>query len=899
MGKLYELIKPNLNKLDEYRDFEEKDFKHAKAFPNSFKEDIEIERVNRFLIITSRKLRDKLGNKEFEKLLDAKFENARAYLNIKGVEYTEDYHLLPSIDYEKVLDYLEESLTDDEIEEIKNEFEEKSKIIEPVNKPLEPYVSAIINDMNNIKGIDNDIKEISTKYLNYLKDEIVEKKNNFVEKPIERVSKKRGVIARQHFVELANKEGLNGEELIKFDSNGYRTFDVENTYSKTENDLFKPFLKMETKYSNEFKNKILNLKKLVDSKGFLKESQAGETAFKEYAFMAYFKQVGKINQLVDNQLKLTSDNEKLANLFNISGEAQKLQAISKEYDEVLDYIKDNFDINEVALNDNIYSGRKTSFNGDLSKFKASLPERWDNENAPYGVILNGFLQLVKVTEELNVSLEEFLENPVKLYMDGAVKKLNTLSDAASIKINEAPLGKRIASVLAEDSRKFTPLKQYDMLSRGMEFLYNQCEENEQAYDNMNIVQVTKSYVKHLYISNQKLFGDSGNPNIQSLKNLFAFGNKYDNLYKLSTEYPENYDEKGILANNYDNEVKAKANTNPLAEYRNLMQTVKDTLIGMNDAYKANRNVEIWLSSAVILHAAKEYYKDYLLKNNINPLSIADKKERQEVLDFLKDPVVALKNYYNKPEELFIQEEGTPFVHNFKDLSEHYQELCIDDVTKDSVERFDSSLKYNLRGTLLDDKKLDEITDSIKGGYWERKFDTTSKEFKAVTDSFNNARNKNSNGYGDFTMTKIYAQKYLEHKLPEGKTYNDLKLNEKKRVNFCNAIIRACDSVEKAKKDIYDNRKETQEIKERNDEQKRVNNAAKSSKERAQRLENQHKLLKLKKIELIEAKPKKEEVKEINFEDQIKKDVNEQVIDKNMMENNNNEAINIDNEIEKE
>ena len=408
MGKLYEMIEANLRELDKYREFEQKDFKHAKAFPNSFKEDIEIEKVNKFLMITSRMLKNKLGNKEFGKLLDDKFENARSYLNIKGVEYTQDYYLLPNVDYEKLLDFVEKSLTDDEINEIKAEYEEQKNIIEPVNKPLEPYVQNIIADMDNIKGIDNDIKEISTKYLNYLKDEIVEKKNNFVEKSIERVSKKRGIIAHQNFVEWANKEGFDGNELIKFDSNGYRTFDVENTYSKTENDLFKPFLKMETKYSNEFKNKILNLKKLVDSKGITKESQAGETAFKEYAFMAYFKQVGKINQLIDNHLKLETDNEKLANLYNISGEAQKLQTICKNYDEVLDYIKANFDINEVALNDNIYSGRKTEFKGNLANFKSSLPERWDNENAPYGVILNGFLQLVKVTEELNVSLEEFL-----------------------------------------------------------------------------------------------------------------------------------------------------------------------------------------------------------------------------------------------------------------------------------------------------------------------------------------------------------------------------------------------------------------------------------------------------------------------------------------------------------
>jgi hypothetical protein len=654
---------------------------------------------------------------------------------------------------------------------------------------------------------------------------------------------------------------------------------------------------METKYSNEFKNKILNLKKLVDSKGITKESQAGETAFKEYAFMAYFKQVGKINQLVDNHLKLETDNEKLANLYNISGEAQKLQTICKNYDEVLDYIKANFDINEVALNDNIYSGRKTEFKGNLANFKSSLPERWDNENAPYGVILNGFLQLVKVTEELNVSLEEFLDNPVQIYMNGAIKKLNSLSDSASIKINEAPLGKRIASVLAEDSRRFVPMKQYDMLSRGMEFLYNQCEENEQAYANINIVQITKSYVKHLYISNEKLFGDSKNPNIQSLKNLFAFGNKYDNLYKLSTEYPENYDEKGVLANTYDNEIKAKANTNPLTEYRNLMQTIKDTLIGINDLYKQNSNVEIWLSSAVILHSAKEYYKDYLLTNNINPLSITDVKARQEVLDFLKDPVVALKNYYNHPEELFIQEEGTPYVHNFNELAESYKDICIDDVTNDSVELFDSQLKSNLKGTALANKEFDEVLDNIKGGYWERKFDTTSKEFKAVTDSFKNARDKNSNGYGDLSMTKVYAQKYIEHKLPEGKTFDSLKLNEQKRVTFCRAIIRTCDSVEKAKKEVYDERKAAAEIKAQQDEQKHITNSTKNQKERAQILEDSHKLLKLKKIELIEVAPKKEEEKVINFEDQIKKDVNDPVVDKNMIENNN-EVINIDNELEK-
>jgi hypothetical protein len=262
------------------------------------------------------------------------------------------------------------------------------------------------------------------------------------------------------------------------------------------------------KFSPEFKKKIFDLRDYLENKSVLKDIQAGESGGKEYGFLAYFLQTYKINGLVDKQVQLQDPEEKKANLAQISEEVNKLKNITKEYDEILKYISDNFDINDVALCGNVYSGRQTDFNGDLSKFRSTLPEKWDNENAGPGVILNGYVQFVSMAKMCDVSLEEMFDHPVESFISGAKKKLDSITDAAVPKIGEASLGQRIAKTLAPYSKTFNLTSSFNIFTRGIEFLNNQCEENDQTYENITLSQIACTYCNRFDVNEITLFGDA-------------------------------------------------------------------------------------------------------------------------------------------------------------------------------------------------------------------------------------------------------------------------------------------------------------------------------------------------------------------------------------------------------
>ena len=140
---------------------------------------------------------------------------------------------------------------------------------------------------------------------------------------------------------------------------------------------------------------------------------------------------------------------------------------------------------------------------------------------------------------------------------------------------EASLGTRIGRTLVTPTNLFGANAGFRVFNRGLEFLNNQCEENKQTYDNINLTNVATAYTSEFAVDPKDLFGSINDADYDSLKNLFAFGDEVDNLYSLSKEYPFDLDTKGVIAKTYEAQIKSRATRNPVTKCRNLMKTLKD------------------------------------------------------------------------------------------------------------------------------------------------------------------------------------------------------------------------------------------------------------------------------------------------------------------------------------
>ena len=866
MGKLYELIKEDIEKLKEYREIEVEDFGKSKSFPVLLEAEKHRHKVNELLSSISYTIRKKLGDAEYDRIMN-KYQNVRKDINITSIRYSYEYKMNPILDYETLLDYIENSIKKDVFDDIVKDYEDKKDFIKPADKPLEPYIRAILIDMNDIKKMSADEKNMTTKYLNYIKDEIVAKKNNNIEHVIDMVANKRSSIADGKLEEWAAKNNMDPIKVGAYDGEHRHVIGISNS-SNIEKELFKPVLNMKQNFSDEFKNKIIDLDNYLKNKSVLKKTQAGESDFKEYGFLSYFDSVGKLNMLVDNQLKLNSEKDKIENLYKISNEASKLQKISKEYDEILDYIKQQFDINTVGLNGNIYSGRQTTFDGNLKSFKPSLPEKWDNENAPYGVILNGYIQFKALVENAESTIEDMLNDPVGEFISGAKKYMDKVTDGLNIKANEAPLGKRIAYALFNTDKVFLSTNNYMRSIRGLEFLYNQCEENEKNYDDITSISIAVTYARNFTIDGTELFGNGIDVDMDSLKNLFAFGNEVDNLYTVSKNYPFSLDSKGVIAKAYDAQIKSKASLDPVSECRNVLEICKDYYNEQRILFTQPNKYSLGIAPGAILLAGKEYFKDYLIKNNINPLDIANDKERKEVLDFLNDPFVSFQNKYEENNNFFNAKEERG-LKKFSDLEYSFKE-CSFNKYENNLNYFNNKITENIKNTTNANKSINDIFEDNKGGYFERKFGTTSKEYNAVREAVESALDEYSSSYGDFTMAKYFAQKYVDHKLPEGVNEDNLKPNEKRRVDFCRSIIKTCNEMEENNKQIEANKEIEAQRKQKEKEDTRLNNRLNIYKDIMEKHKKEKEFSYLKDVKLIE---NKELNKEVDFEKQLEKDSN--------------------------
>ncbi len=195
----------------------------------------------------------------------------------------------------------------------------------------------------------------------------------------------------------------------------------------------------------------------------------------------------------------------------------------------------------------------------------------------------------------------------------------------------------------------------------------------------------------------------------------------------------------------------------------------------------------------------------------------DSSELDDILrKFLSDPFATIKYIFKNVEpqrgdtasrNAIIYLNGLEEAANIRqaDLTNNWKEKCYED-----AKNFNKEFNYKLPNQ---PEKIDLAggIERNKGGFFENFFRTTSDEYKDLVKYIKDFQTKGNPRYGDVSGLKSYANAYLEHKLPafsaknnNGNYYGYDKLDKtgKGRVDFCKAIVAACQKVEDADDALY-------------------------------------------------------------------------------------------------
>ena len=101
------------------------------------------------------------------------------------------------------------------------------------------------------------------------------------------------------------------------------------------------------------------------------------------------------------------------------------------------------------------------------------------------------------------------------------------------------------------------------------------------------------------------------------------------------------------------------------------------------------------------------------------------------------------------------------------------------------ERFNINSNKPQNGSNLD---VNNVEDSLKGGFFERTFHTTSPQFRYLMKTFKEYNDPNSEGYMNEERLNFAAEAYKKEKIAKGYREETANATEKKRMGFVDSII---------------------------------------------------------------------------------------------------------------
>ena len=794
MGKLYQLIEKQAKELKAYQDLEKQSYMASKTFPKTYKAMENSEHINSFIALINKNKEKYFGSVDAYNNFLKENDNLFSKIDVNEIPHTyRSEHLYTGLfNYEVFFDNMEKAIGSDKVDSLCNDFntllENKS---DNIIKPLKPYTNDIKKELDGLLKDDINLEKYKED-LDFVSDHIIEKENTLlVDVIIDDINLGRDKEALKSLEDYAIKNNLNPEEFKNYNTSNVK-LDIMPNSKKIVEDTKE--LGKNVKYPDELKNKLLKLDEKIKEIGVPSKYALGEEGDKFYGLCDYFEKAKEITALVGTYKNKTTPEEKINQIKEISLKKEELEVIEKKYDELFAYIKENFDLEKIGLPGNVYSGRKHDFYPDhVEAFTPNLPKKWDEENAAIPVILNGFCQLKGAALNSNVSLLEYMNNPVDNFLKGATKVAEDIDKKFYLpRSEENTLGKRIAHTLITTENSHAALNGYIISARGMEFLNNVDELNEETIPNYISSNIGVNYYYLFDHSVRKMYMNNNEPDYDSIKNLFAMGDKTDKLYEISENYYNTNVEKGSVLDykyfvTHDNNLR-----NPKEELDRVLNTLKDytlerrRIIRNPEAYVGeDEQLEEKIEYTQVILGAKQYFNDYLVMNKKDIVNI-NKNDSKAIMDFLKDPVTTFTKKFKN--ELDYSNE---FINELKDEYKANNNRFIEN------KGVDYNLEFSLHNTEGQNrgKSITQIMHDNRGGFLERNFGWSSKEYKALTAAVKAATDPDSPTRGDYGFAKISAIKYLEHKLPEGVNEDTLSANEKRRIQFCRSIISTCDAIE--------------------------------------------------------------------------------------------------------
>ena len=705
---------------------------------------------------------------------------------------------IPDVDFKAVLEAYEAEFPDKKgnLDQLYIDSDSKYKV---VDHPFKDVIANLKNDVDALFDA-NEAKEIKES-LDYANGELVEKKGqNLVDGVIEVNSIAPAMKAAAEFSDFVKSKGM--DENVVVNNSGSDTAISAGLGISPENiQIYKPFLNIKTVIDEDYKEKILALDNLLKEENLLTDAAGGESGRKEYGLSDYFQKLYSLKKAITDQSKLQSEEEKKANLQRISQLSKETKDVSDRYEKVFDFIKKNFDLENMSLSGNIYPGRPDLVNnGNLEKWWPNLPPKFDFENVAPVIFLSGFSQLKSACQNGQVTVEEYLDDPNKAFLKG-VENLSKNDDSKYYlpRSEENTLGKRLARMLVSDERAYSLASNYGMIGgRGLEFLANTDPNKENQVSNTIVTSVIKDY-NILYVhSPVKLFGEPFEPNIQSIKNIFAYSEQTDELYKVSDKYLDSEGNPSPIANKYIEGVRGQPKRPLDQEYNRIMNAMKDFATqrkymfdhiedyAARDQYGDLTGLNAH-SLGTVLMAGRDYFMDYIKENNLSIADIQDDDLRQEITNFIVDPINTTIGKHVKVEDL-----GNESLNEVKTAYRAMWNEVHENDGPQFIEQFDAH-KHGRNAN----KTFDQFISANKGGWWERFRGTTSKQYSTLQTIAKEVNKEGSPCCGDDRALYVAAKAYKEYKMPPGTDFNRLGSTAKGRIEFCDSIINAYEAKQRA------------------------------------------------------------------------------------------------------
>ena len=548
------------------------------------------------------------------------------------------------------------------------------------------------------------------------------------------------------------------------------------------------------KLGDDVKNKIIGLSQLVNKSGIFKEYNSGETGSKEYGFLTFFNKQIEIYNLLNQDISKLSDEEKKKYSQEVIKKSNELNDIEAKYDEVLDYINKNFDMDKITINDNLYSGRPP----------AGLLEKWDYKNARAGVVLNGLAQLYGACKNANMSIEEYLNDPEKGMRQAYENAASKIKNNYILPREGNSLGKRIARACVNSSE----LRYYIGAvifsnARGVEFLYHVDTDRENAAKNVlaealiatGCTEEQRGAKDFLRLDDDAL--DSV-PNYDNLMNVLMFGDDKENIFETCDNYytKEFKQLPALTANDYMKKYR-KMMENPAETFKKITEDIKDFIKEREIIRKENKeraenggkelSTTDDISAQNLVVASKFMLENMLTANKKTLKDIKDPIARKNIQAFLKNPAKALDKMF--PNQLGMDKD---------DLQKFEEKIQVaTDLRSQTLQNnfIDIMMKNGVSKEVINNQDgkagMYKVLDDHPIGFFEGIFSTkATRNYRKLINALDGLYNPKSSGFGKVDKVAKAAEAYLEHKYKGGKTLNDLEGEAKERAIFCENILKA-------------------------------------------------------------------------------------------------------------